>query len=369
MRDAAEPPADAAQARGPAIAAMQGAPPATGAPGSDHVAAGRSGAGHRPDRATAAPWWPTIWVLAGLALAVLATTLLTESWPWNARALENGVVSLQMVVTFAYLVGAHQWLRVRAASASRALSIPRAALGEHSDRTGVGVALLLGAGAGLLGPWLADPWQTSILGPWQVGEWSPVIAWHRLLALSIGVAFALFGNAIVQVSRRLSRLAMADAAIDAFDARRQRPFVQQGLTNGGLVTGFLCLISLFVIDHGANPMLLAIAASGAVLTVVAVLLPMRGVRHRIRVAKMELLVACDAEIKAFADELKNERPGPPAGRLSDLVAFRSQVERLREWPFDTSAIRRVVVYLLLPLLTWLLTVALQPWVENWVGTN
>jgi hypothetical protein len=346
MRDAAEPPADAAQARDPAIPATQGPPPATGG-----------------------PWWPTFWVLAGLALAVLATTLLTESWPWNARALENGVVSLQMVVTFAYLIGAHQWLRVRAASASRALSTPRAALGEHADRTGVRVALLLGAGTGVLGPWLADPWQASIFGPWQVGDWSPVITWHRLLALSIGVAFALFGNAIVQVSRRLSRLAMADAAIDAFDARRQRPFVQQGLTNGGLVTGFLCLISLFVIDHGANPMLLAIAASGAVLTVVAVLLPMRGVRSKIRLAKTELLLACDAEIEAFGEALRGGRAGPVAGRIADVVALRGHVERLREWPFDTSAIRRVVVYLLLPLLTWLLTVAMQPWVESWLGKN
>ena len=45
--------------------------------------------------------------------------------------------------------------------------------------------------------------------------------------------------------------------------------------------------------------------------------------------------------------------GPPPGRMADLLATRAYVADVREWPFDAPTLTRFVLFLLIPLGSWL----------------
>ncbi len=84
----------------------------------------------------------------------------------------------------------------------------------------------------------------------------------------------------------------------------------------------------------------------------ALLIPVRGVRDRIRRAKR-------AGLAELEDELRRSRDAAVKGdlrvqgHLADLLAYRAFVEGLREWPFDTSTLVRFALYTLIPVGSWL----------------
>ena len=54
-----------------------------------------------------------------------------------------------------------------------------------------------------------------------------------------------------------------------------------------------------------------------------------------------------------------------AGRLRvvDLLAYRRELEAVREWPYDTPALTRFVILLLLPIVSWILSAMVERLVD------
>jgi hypothetical protein len=98
---------------------------------------------------------------------------------------------------------------------------------------------------------------------------------------------------------------------------------------------------MFVVLGVAN---LGLSAAG-------LLLPVLGVRDRIRAAKQAELDAVRERLLDARAELRGAAGHD--GRLADLLAWRAFVEGVREWPFDASALARFGLYLLIPLGSWL----------------
>jgi hypothetical protein len=104
-----------------------------------------------------------------------------------------------------------------------------------------------------------------------------------------------------------------------------------------------------------NPDFARAAGLVIVLTLViaglALVIPVRGVRQRIRAAKRAELARIEAALPAAREAaLAGSATG---GRLADLLAWRAQVASVSEWPFDASIYRRFALYLLIPLGSWL----------------
>ena len=88
------------------------------------------------------------------------------------------------------------------------------------------------------------------------------------------------------------------------------------------------------------------------MAVAGLLLPVRGVRRRVRLEKQREIEWCRnalREHRASRDAGADQR----AGRLADVLAYRDHVEAVREWPFDTAAWLRFGLYLLIPVGSWL----------------
>jgi len=85
----------------------------------------------------------------------------------------------------------------------------------------------------------------------------------------------------------------------------------------------------------------------------AFLQPVVGVRRRIRTVKR-------AELERLHGALRRERlleAGPetdePRTRMADLIAYRSLVQNVHEWPFDVSTLARFLLFGALGVGSWL----------------
>nr|RAW01934.1 hypothetical protein DBT41_12930 [Aerococcus urinae] len=99
------------------------------------------------------------------------------------------------------------------------------------------------------------------------------------------------------------------------------------------------------------PLVIGLAASATIIFA----LPMLRVHRLIDAAKRTELVRLRREVGEARDifEKRGDDADRAAIRLAALIAIETRVERAREWPLDLPTITRFVIYLALPLGSWL----------------
>jgi hypothetical protein len=306
------------------------------------------------------------WVIAGgLAVMLVGAFFVVQAAlgrfpfgqpgdPTDAR------IALVHCLLISYLIGAFLYVRAGAreaiASLAPHLELPDPALNDALRQVGryprgaLAVLLLLGLLFSLSGPFLTGP---ASLADWHPGRWSAEVAWHRVLGLGIGWGINWMAFAVVSESMRMSRLASSLKPISLWDARPLGPFTRQGQRNALVAVGLVSVFALFVPAQGITNAFLVILAVALVLALLGFLLPLRGVHRMIHKAKQR-------ELDWAAEVLEQERArfqqqSSGNGRLADIIAYRTAVEQVREWPFDQSSVLRIVLYLLVPIASWLIS--------------
>ncbi len=213
------------------------------------------------------------------------------------------------------------------------------------------------AGFVFVGVTLSIPFFADLsLDAYSLAAFRLTPAIHRALLPITGWLFGRFIYATLADSRRLARIGRERIRVDLLDLATLAPFTRYGLRNALLAMGALAIIALLLPDWSTRPglaIVLAIALlPAAALAAAGLLLPVRGVHEAIREAKRAELAACN--------ELLRERraaiaagAGAAAVGLDELVAWRGLVESVREWPFDASTFSRFLLYLAIPLGSWL----------------
>ncbi len=183
-------------------------------------------------------------------------------------------------------------------------------------------------------------------------------AWMAFIG---GVLFWMLGRmAYLSVGGSFSVRALAgrEVAIDLLNTKPLFVFGRAALRNALLwIVAPAAFIFFLSNPPSAGPTGgadLLLPAGMLVIPVLALILPTRGVHRRIRAEKRAELERLDAAIhgdaRALADTRIADRGKEPS--LADLLAYKSQVEAVREWPFDSSTLTRFVLYLLIPLGSW-----------------
>jgi len=306
-----------------------------------------------------------IWV--GIGLALVFSALLVGAVQWsgelatfmkgNARWWEdrNARVALVLVLMAAYLPTArrYEWLGF-----ARDLDdLGRTGIAKEDPDTAWNATAASAAGAlGLVVvPILAlsvdrdlslylrgDYWVGSNIFIWAIGAFT---AWHG----------GVFFYAIRAHANRLSRAARETPVIRLFHLENLVPFSRYGLRCALLWSLILAIWAFNLIDRGFTVAIGWMASLSGFGATLAVLLPLRGVRDRIRVEKRAELARVDAALEGDSECMQSSAlrqwPGPLS--IADLLAYRSHVERSREWPLDPPAFARFGLYLLIPLGSWL----------------
>ena len=137
-----------------------------------------------------------------------------------------------------------------------------------------------------------------------------------------------------------------------FDLSALTPFTRQGLTNALLLLGLIAIWGLMLLETGFGQMMLVNGSAALIVTAFALLYPVRGVHERIRRAKEVELSWVNGEIVSCRRALQNSETGPRPGNIADLVAYRGLIESTADWPFTTSTYARLILYMLIPALSW-----------------
>jgi hypothetical protein len=197
-------------------------------------------------------------------------------------------------------------------------------------------------------------WIDRSLGGWAIWNLPPEPIFQRVLLPAVGWFAGRFLYSVWAESRRLSAIGRDHLRVDLLDLRCFEPLTRQGLRYALLVVGVISILALYLYDSDKRGLFtLVLFANGVVLAaaVTALLLPLRGARQAIVVAKRRELDWCEAALRRARAELES---GPLApGAVGDLVAWRGVVESVPEWPLDALTLRRFLLYLALPLGSWL----------------
>lgn len=223
---------------------------------------------------------------------------------------------------------------------------------------------------GLIGVLLTvlTPYLTAFESPWDPATWSPEVVWHRILGPFIGWWLAWFVLAVWYTSAQTSRIAARIGAIDLFDLSPLFPFTRQGLLTALLAVGGGTIVSLFLLDPGQGPAVAIAIAICLPLSVLGLLLPVRGAHHRIRDVKK-------AELEWTRDRIRQSRslldaaptqgaPGVVLGQMADLIAYLQLVDDAQEWPFQGSTFAQMVLYVLIPAGSWFASALIKVLLEN-----
>jgi hypothetical protein len=320
------------------------------------------------DRIPLSPFWTGTLVAAALLFTLIAITVATgdlarlfareEDW-WNNR---DARVTVLLSVLFAYLPLARravghgaranlvalrdslEWGPDGFEAALRAL--PRASRRSRITAGSLGVlavpltALLIDRDPGLY--FRSGYWGAAQL--WMFG-------FGAMLCWMTGTLF----HAISFEGRRLSAVARAIPHIDLLDRSALAPFARQGLLSS--LPGVI-LLSFLALNLGDQGWLWAAGLFGPLAlawTTAVVLVPMRGVHERLQRAKRDELSRVNAAIRGDAAALVGTaiaRRAASAG-LADLITYRRLVEAVPEWPLDPGLRARLLLYVALPLGSWL----------------
>ena len=212
---------------------------------------------------------------------------------------------------------------------------------------------LIGLLAAVVSPYLAPSAELA----WNPSAWNPEIWWHRVLGLFAGWWWAWFGVAVWTTSTQVSRVADRFGPVDLLDLSPFSPFVKQGLLTALLIVGLVTIMSLRLLEPGQRLTVVIMVGLALPLALLGLLLPVRGARERIRGAK-------GAELGWISDSIRDSRThlhnvssdassGASSGQMADLTAYQRLIEEVPEWPFRTSTLVQVLLYLLIPVASWI----------------
>jgi len=311
-----------------------------------------------------------IWVGAGIAAALLGLFVLLSATLggfsaflagdasfWELRDARLGVL---LGVLAAYVPTAERYARLGARrhfDALRPLLDEPAAQSlaqrferiDHRRRRAAGwLGLLLLPIAGLA----IDRDPGLYLRP---GYWAPENSWSWLVGGLFCFGLGRFVDTTLGISHRFSDLAQGLARVDLFALERLAPFGRQGLLFALL---WLLLPSIFALNAMDRAFAFPIAVLALIcvgVALAALLLPVLGVHRRIQTAKGEERARVIAAIHGEPGALAGSAIAPRerSASLADLIAWKTLVDSVSEWPFDASMRLRFLLYLAIPVGSWL----------------
>ena len=268
-------------------------------------------------------------------------------------------IALALVGLVAYLLGAFPAAVRGAERTLRELApafLDRARVAEElADATGRRRSQRL-ARVGTFGVvlFLLVPLATNLTpATWILWHLPPEAIVHRLLLGPLGwLATRL--NALMWIeSRRLASLGANGLRIDLLDLRPLAALARAGLRHTLIGAGQISFLLIAFLDDQIAPGLPFVLAVGCVanlgLSAAALWLPLRGAHQAILREKSAELERSTLQLRARAEAGAREAPGA----LADALAWRHHVEAVPDWPIDLPTLRRFVLYLAIPLGSWL----------------
>jgi hypothetical protein len=175
---------------------------------------------------------------------------------------------------------------------------------------------------------------------------------HNMVVMALGLR--LFVTE-AYVSRAYARIGEELVDVDLFDLAPLAPFARKGQRSVVLWAVLSAIISWFWFLGSALRANMVISLLVVIVVTSAFLQPVMGVRRRIRAAKRAELERINGALRLERERLLEAGPETDRSRtrMADLVAYRSLVHGVHEWPFDVSTLARFLLFGALGVGSWL----------------
>ena len=277
---------------------------------------------------------------------IVASTLSGEISPDGLRA------SLTLMVLVGYLPIAHWYLRKWTWGHIGELNA-RFLLADQ--RHVPGKATLISAGmfgcVAFVGLFLILPGPSySLLQPWN---WDPDFWVIFVAIILVGWWTGRFSYELVWSALQMTNLAKRLPKLNLLDTESCKPFTQHGVHSVLLIVIMMSITAYITAQPGAG-LVGAVINTLFMLTiaVIALVLPMRGVRRRIQAQKREELATIRNHIRLKSESVL-AGTGETGDSLAALLAMELRIERVHEWPIDVGSLSRIALYLMLGLGSWI----------------
>jgi hypothetical protein len=211
-----------------------------------------------------------------------------------------------------------------------------------------GIGLCVGAGMASLDPVIRGAYSgLSVLDPRFL--W---LLLHNSVVMALGLR--LFATE-AYLSRAYARIGKEFVEVDLLDLAPLAPFARKGQRSVVLWAVLSAIISFFWVLGSAGQANIVFPLLFVIVVTSAFLQPAMGVRRRIRAAKRAELERVHGALRVERGRLLEAGPETDDSRtrMADLVAYRSLVQSVHEWPFDVSALARFLLFGALGVGSWL----------------
>ncbi|MDH5618529.1 MAG: hypothetical protein OEZ11_07800 [Gammaproteobacteria bacterium] len=301
-------------------------------------------------------------VSIGIALAIVLLVVFLAGRALFGAAENSSTDDLRVAITqiliTAYSGSAYAYLLMTARKSTRDLSAVARDLPNWStiiSRAGKHpwwILLLVGAANYLvIGVAVTNATTPEPVNPWEWQTWNYDVFWHRITTVVFVWWMACFSYVTVVESARLSRVSADIPSLDILDMRPYKPLIRQGLTNALLVFGMVSVLSLLAVESRYYLALLGFWIAFTVLAWIGLMLPLRGIRKKIKAARNQELDWCRQHMVMSRDALKSGENVKQS--IAEVTAYRTLIEKTGNWPFDSLTLVRFTLYLLIPLVSWL----------------
>jgi hypothetical protein len=175
---------------------------------------------------------------------------------------------------------------------------------------------------------------------------------HTMVVMALGLR--LFVTE-AHVSRAYARIGEELVEVDLLELDPLAPFARKGQRSVVLWAVLSAIMSWFWFLGSALQVNIVIALLVVIVVSGAFVQPVLGVRRRIRSAKRAELERINGVLRLERERLLEAGPdtAEPRTRVTDLIAYRSLVQSVREWPFDVSNLARFLLFGALGVGSWL----------------
>jgi len=197
-----------------------------------------------------------------------------------------------------------------------------------------------------------DPRIFDGFNPWDFSQQGPTAPWHRVLGALMGAAVSVFLSVSIYVSVILGILAKQLKPLNLFDLGNLKPFAEQGTASVLWITGFTAIFASFhLLSSRFFTMILIFAVMNAVICLGALLAPVLGIAQRIQTRKEIELASVQSELDRLGPA-RSLAQSDRLGRTAELLTYKTFIESVSNYPYDSSTLGRVSLYLLVPLWSW-----------------
>jgi hypothetical protein len=195
----------------------------------------------------------------------------------------------------------------------------------------------------------------------RAGEWSLESAWNFLIFSVCWITGGRGTVYLIDSARLYSRIGERYVAVDLLDLGPLSPLTRHGLRIVLLLTIITAsTVIVYTVGSAAARGLFLVVLFLAcfwnvLLAAAAFLLPVRGLRRQIRARKAEKLAQLRAEIRHNEELMTGSgtEAAEAGAKLPGLLAYKHEIQSVREWPFDAPTLTRFFLYVAIPIGSWI----------------